>query len=104
MNTPTYNEISGRAQTLWRERSCPHGSDTEIWLEAERQLRQGSKPAGVRRPESFTERAKAETAAESVVEYHLSPAASEQDAIRSAMPKTDSRAPLATPEFRKARI
>lgn len=37
-NSPTHEEISQRAQELWRERGSPEGQDNEIWLEAERQL------------------------------------------------------------------
>jgi hypothetical protein len=40
MNTPTpsHEEVTQRAQEIWRERGSPEGQDTEIWLEAERQL------------------------------------------------------------------
>lgn len=34
-----HEEIARRAEQLWRERSCPAGSDDAIWLEAESQLR-----------------------------------------------------------------
>jgi hypothetical protein len=33
---PSHEEIATRAETLWRERGCPLGSDDELWLEAER--------------------------------------------------------------------
>lgn len=36
---PTHLEIAVEAEVLWRQRGCPHGLDREIWLEAERQLR-----------------------------------------------------------------
>jgi hypothetical protein len=36
--TPSYGEITTRAEALWREKGCPPGCDDEIWLEAERQL------------------------------------------------------------------
>ncbi len=87
MNTPTHDEIALQAQQLWRNRGCPDGCDTEIWLEAERQL-SGGRTAG-----TFAERAKAETAAESEVEYHLSPAQTEQKSIQAAMQKEAARAP-----------
>lgn len=32
-------QIAQRAEKLWRERSCPAGSDDAIWLEAESQLK-----------------------------------------------------------------
>lgn len=34
------DEIARRARHLWDERGRPSGSDVQIWLEAERQLRQ----------------------------------------------------------------
>jgi hypothetical protein len=34
-----HEQIAARAEKLWRERSCPAGSDEAIWLEAESQLR-----------------------------------------------------------------
>ncbi|HEX2855246.1 MAG TPA: DUF2934 domain-containing protein [Opitutaceae bacterium] len=37
-NSPTHEQISERAQQLWRQRGNPEGQDNEIWLEAERQL------------------------------------------------------------------
>lgn len=37
-NSPSHEEISQRAQELWRDRGSPEGQDNEIWLEAERQL------------------------------------------------------------------
>ncbi|MEO7413705.1 MAG: DUF2934 domain-containing protein [Opitutaceae bacterium] len=37
-NSPTHESVSQRAQQIWRERGCPSGCDTEIWLEAERAL------------------------------------------------------------------
>ncbi|MEY4939556.1 MAG: hypothetical protein RIQ93_1291 [Verrucomicrobiota bacterium] len=44
-------EISRRAEQLWRERNCPNGCDDQIWLEAESEL-QGRAEA---RPVSGTE-------------------------------------------------
>lgn len=37
-NSPSHEQISQRAQELWRQRGSPEGQDNEIWLEAERQL------------------------------------------------------------------
>ena len=37
-NTPSHEEITQRAQELWKAQGCPSGRDNEIWLEAERQL------------------------------------------------------------------
>ena len=97
MNKPTHAEIAGQAESLWRARGCPVGRDSEIWLEAERQLSQRLPSADNPKPESFTERAKAETAAESVVEYYISPAGSEQEAIQAAIQKQEPRAPKTKP-------
>ena len=35
----SHEEISRRAEELWRQQGCPQGRDDEIWYEAERQLR-----------------------------------------------------------------
>lgn len=94
MPTPTQIEIARQAEYIWRLRGCPIGLDSEIWNEAERQLRQGlSSPGGDQSPGSFTERAKEETAAESVVEYQISPAGSEEESIRAAMQKPAAPSP-----------
>jgi hypothetical protein len=92
MKTPTHDEISRQARTIWQDRGCPEGIDTEIWLEAERQLAWDSAIATRGQSSSVAERAKAETAAESMVEYHISPALPEQEAIKAAQVK-EARAP-----------
>ena len=44
----TTNEIiERRALELWEQRGRPEGYDREFWLQAERELRMGSNPAGV---------------------------------------------------------
>lgn len=92
MNTPTQEAIAQQAHQLWHERGCPIDCDTEIWLEAERQL-SGNSPRATARMASATERAPAEMAAESVVEYQITPAVSEQEAIQAALQKPGARAP-----------
>lgn len=77
---------------IWQDRGCPEGIDTEIWLEAERQLAWDSALAKRSGPDSIADRARAETAAESMVEYHISPAMPEQEAIKAAQVK-EARAP-----------
>ena len=98
---PTHDEIARRAQEIWRDRYYPVGSDTEIWLEAEKQLGEEmtktdlynstSEPPGeqVGSEENTreTERIKGETAAESMVEYNVSPAVSDEEAVRMALNK-----------------
>lgn len=36
---PTHAQVAALAHELWLERGRPEGSDIDIWLEAERQLR-----------------------------------------------------------------
>lgn len=91
MNTPTQNAIAQQAHQLWHERGCPMDHDTEIWLEAERQL-SGSSPRAGDRQAGVIERAPAEMAAESMVEYHITPAVSQQEAIQAALQQPDARA------------
>jgi hypothetical protein len=86
MNTPTHDEIARQAYELWQNRGCPDGCDAEIWLEAERQLRGDGRAA-------FVARVAGETAAESVVEFNISPAVPQQEAIQAALQKQDARAP-----------
>jgi hypothetical protein len=40
-NTPSHEEVTRRAEEIWKAQGCPTGRDTEIWLEAERQLSTG---------------------------------------------------------------
>jgi hypothetical protein len=87
MNTPTHDEISREAQKLWQNWGCPVGSDTEVWLEAERKLSEDAVP------NTFAARASAEAASESEIENLLSPAESEQMSIRAVVQKEDARAP-----------
>ncbi|HUG12400.1 MAG TPA: DUF2934 domain-containing protein [Opitutaceae bacterium] len=93
MKTPTHNQISERAFKLWQDRGCPEGSDSEFWLEAERQLSEGSAQDAGSERKPFAERAKEETAAESVVEYQISPAIPQHEAIKAAIQKEEARAP-----------
>jgi hypothetical protein len=41
MNTPSHEEVAQRARQLWHSYGEPPDRDTEIWLEAERQLSAG---------------------------------------------------------------
>jgi len=38
-SAPSHDEIAARAAALWREKGSPQGCDEEIWLQAERELR-----------------------------------------------------------------
>jgi hypothetical protein len=37
-----YNEVSKRAYELWENAGKPDGKDNEFWLQAEREVHQGS--------------------------------------------------------------
>ena len=37
---PTREQVQELAHAIWTDRGCPQGCDVEIWLEAERQLRE----------------------------------------------------------------
>lgn len=87
MKTPTHEEIAKEAYRIWQEEGCPNGQDLDIWLRAQRQLHEKPARTDHTRSGDFAERAKEETAAESVVEYQITPAVAEQDAIKAAMPK-----------------
>jgi hypothetical protein len=43
-SSSSHEEISRRARELWESRGQPSGQDEAIWLEAERELRNGSNP------------------------------------------------------------
>lgn len=104
-NSPTHEEIAERAHEIWRSWGNPGGRDTEIWLEAERQLAAGSPGANsnsasgsnlraARNPESpvaFGDRIKAETVVESEIEYLISPAIPDEDAVKAAMQAKEPR-------------
>jgi DUF2934 family protein len=108
--TPTHETVAQRAYSLWQQAGCPDGRDTEFWLEAEHQLgtespATSSPPdaataqaapvsAGAKSQRDFAQRVKSETAAESNVENHLSPALPDEEAIQAALQKKDARAPI----------
>ena len=119
-NSPTEQEIAQRAREIWNSRGQPAGHDTEIWLEAERQL---STPAAANNTPSATEgrgngktqasktpadpkaadlkpgasaqveRLRGEMASESEVEFQITPAIPDDEAIKAALQKREARAP-----------
>lgn len=97
--SPSYEDISRRAAEIWKARGQPVGRDLDIWLEAERQLKAAlpasQDPTVNDRSESgsLAEQVKELTAAESVVEYQMSPAPSEDRAIRAAVQIENATAP-----------
>jgi hypothetical protein len=107
-NSPTHEEIAHRAQEIWQKSGNPGGRDTEIWLEAERQLaksgQEDSNPNSTTQESARTtseskgavklaDRIKSETAAEVIVEHHISPAIPDEAAVNAALQKKEARAP-----------
>jgi hypothetical protein len=98
MNSPTHDDIAKRAYQLWHEYGSPADRDTETWLKAERQLTAKAAttiPAAAPAGGNLAERVRSETAAESVVEYQISPAIPDQEAITAARQRQSARAPQA---------
>ncbi|MDB6169280.1 MAG: hypothetical protein JWM88_2144 [Verrucomicrobia bacterium] len=94
MNTSTHDEIAQRAYQIWQDYGCPNGRDEDIWFEAEQQLQQGTPEFRQRLAStSMVDRLKAETAAESIAEFHISPAISEDQAVKAALQKKQARGP-----------
>ena len=91
MNSPTHAAVSQRAHHNWQQSGSPPERDVEFWLEAERQLTAGTS----KEKPSIKERITADAAAESTVEFHLSPAPPDNEAIRAAMQRKEARAPIA---------
>ncbi len=96
MNSPTHEAVAQRAREIWQKYGSPGGRDTEIWYEAERQLNdEHSQASNKTDPETATTRQiKRETAAESMVENHISPAIPDEEAIKAAMQRREARAPI----------
>jgi hypothetical protein len=89
MNSPTHDQIAQLARQLWESHGQPDHRSDEFWLEAERQLSTRSNTESAMPPVN-PERLKAEAAAESVTDNYLSPAPSQQDAIKAAMPNANA--------------
>ena len=118
---PIEEQIAERARQIWSHRGQPAGQDTPIWLEAERQL---SEPPAVKNTPTATEargnsqtqegqssadpkaadlkpsapaqteRLRGEMASESEVEFQITPAPTDDEAIKAALQKSDARAPI----------
>ncbi len=118
---PTEPQIAERAQQIWNHRGQPTGQDTPIWLEAERQLsgptevkntpsategrgngktQVGQSPADPKAADlkpntpAQTERLRGEMASESEVEFQITPAPTDDEAIQAALQKREARAPI----------
>lgn len=108
MKNPSQASVAQRAFQIWQDYGSPNGRDTEIWLEAERQLQaeDGANGEGESSPQTengqgngggkktaFAKRVQGEMASESEAEFHISPPLTEQEAIKAALQKKESRAP-----------
>ena len=107
MKTPTHQDVTQRAYHIWEEYGRPEGRETEIWLKAEQQLtaeccgsisdsedQKSERTVGESKGASaLATRVKEETAAESAVEYLISPPISQDAAIKAALQKKEARAP-----------
>ena len=107
MKTPTHDEVAQYAYQLWQGYGSPSGRDLDIWLEAERQIagtaqNSNSGPREVLRrigeaeaqqDAAFARRVKSETAAESTVEFNISPPIPEEAAIKAALQEKQGREP-----------
>ncbi len=94
-NPPTHDAIAERARKVWAAEGNPTGRDTAIWLSAEQQLSippeekiPGAVPLS---PAQIAAKLTSETAAESVVEFHLPSSTSEDAAVRAALQTPESR-------------
>jgi hypothetical protein len=104
-NSPTHEAISQRAQELWEKQGRPQGRDTEIWLEAERQLSTttdaANSPSRVKgRGEGNSQRADApsnrdgtDPTAENVLKHPVGAPGPQEPDARFAQQKKDARAP-----------
>ncbi len=118
---PTHDAITQRAHEIWQGRGTPAGHDTEIWLEAERQL--STLPAETNTPSAAegrgngnahasrtatdpkaadlkpgasarTEHLRGQMASESEGEFQITPAIPDNDAIKAALQVREARAPI----------
>ena len=82
-DSSAHDAIAQHARKIWESEGQPTGRDIQIWLNAEQQL---STPAT-----TAAARIKSETAAESVVEFHLPSSTSEDAAVSAALQTPESR-------------
>ena len=107
LSTHSHEKTAKRAEKIWQDYGKPVGRDIEIWHEAERQIAADASITQLesesnntyphvidaRHSSASAEQIVAETAAESVVEYYISPAIPSRDAVNAALQKQDARAP-----------
>jgi len=92
MNKPTHEDIAQKAYALWQERGRLHGTDTEIWLEAERLL---SEPAGepTAAAQEATEEVKAEASTPTTIKAPATPTRPDKQTAIAEVQKAEARAP-----------
>lgn len=91
MNKPTHEEIAQKAYALWQERGSLHGTDTEIWLEAERSLNEQSGEAAPKE-RTTTERVKAEASTPTTIKAPATPTMPDKQAAIAEVQKAEARA------------
>lgn len=84
MTMITHEKISLKARQLWQNRGCPSDHDTEIWLEAEREL--NAAPADKTSPGQ-------DSAATDDAAPQLSPVQAKRKSIKATVKKDAARAP-----------
>lgn len=99
----SHEEVAKRAEKIWHNYGKPVGRDVEIWHEAERQItsdrgtptetKARSDSLRLSEPNDAAALAETITAAESVVEFNISPAIPDQEAIQAALQTKVARAP-----------
>jgi hypothetical protein len=92
MNKPTHEEIALKAYSIWQERGSVHGNDTEIWLAAERALRdQPAEPTT--KDIVITERIKAEASTPTTIKAPATPTIPSKELATAEVQKAEARAP-----------
>ena len=92
MNKPTHEDIAQKAYSLWQERGGLHGTDTEIWLEAERLLSEQSSEATTKTQEG-TDRIKAEASTPTTIKAPATPTIPTKEVAVAEVQKAEARAP-----------
>ena len=103
-NSPSHEEITQRAREIWQQSGSPGGRDTEIWLEAERQLMAGAPDADSSSENyessrttseskgavTLADKIQSDSPSSSVVEHSIRP---DDAAVKAARQKKEARAP-----------
>lgn len=109
-NSPSHQEITQRAREIWEQSGSPDGRDTDIWLEAERQLSLGTEESNASYSGLKTRELPRTTSASKgavmrsgnnqsehptgiTVEHHIPPTRPDDAAIKASAQKNQARAP-----------